>query len=59
MSSIQENAELLTEEGRLLQQMQGDSIEEASIDTYADKLEAILGRKEAIIEEIQQMISTL
>lgn len=46
MNIIQENAELLTEEGRLLQQIQGDDYD---IDAYASRLDAILKRKEELI----------
>ena len=43
MNIIQENAELLTEEGRLLQQIQGD---DNDIDAYASRLDQILERKQ-------------
>ena len=46
MSVIQENAELLTEEGRLLQQIQGENND---IDAYAARLDAILQRKQELI----------
>ncbi|KAG5175498.1 P-loop containing nucleoside triphosphate hydrolase protein [Tribonema minus] len=45
MSVIQENAELLTEEGRLLQQIQGDDVVDYDIDAYAARLSEILDRK--------------
>lgn len=41
----QENAELLTEEGRLLQQIQGDDVIDYDIDAYATRLSEILDRK--------------
>ena len=41
----QENAELLTEEGRLLQQIQGDDVVDYDIDAYAGRLSDILDRK--------------
>lgn len=46
MSVIQENAELLTEEGRLLQQIQGENND---IDAYAARLDTILQRKQELI----------
>mmetsp|Transcript_9728 Transcript_9728/g.8692 ORF Transcript_9728/g.8692 Transcript_9728/m.8692 type:complete len:550 (-) Transcript_9728:141-1790(-) len=46
MNIIQENAELLTEEGRLLQQIQS---EDSDIDNYAMRLDSILQRKEELI----------
>jgi kinesin family protein 2/24 len=46
MSVIQENAELLTEEGRLLQQIQGENND---IDAYAARLDIILQRKQELI----------
>lgn len=45
MNIIQENAELLTEEGRLLQQIQGDDVIDYDIDAYATRLSEILDRK--------------
>lgn len=40
---FQENAELLTEEGRLLQAIQGDDVVDYDIDAYAQRLQEILG----------------
>jgi kinesin family protein 2/24 len=54
MNIIQENAELLTEEGRLLQQIQCD---DSDIDGYAARLETILRRKQSLIEVLQQKLS--
>jgi kinesin family protein 2/24 len=53
MSVIQENAELLTEEGRLLQQIQGDDVQDYDIDAYADRLDEILRRKQALIDVLR------
>ena len=47
MNIIQENAELLTEEGRLLQAIQAD---EHDIDTYAHRLGSILDRKMDLVK---------
>ena len=54
MNIIQENAELLTEEGRLLQQIQGD---EDDIDAYATRLDVILSRKETLITQLREKLS--
>ena len=53
MNIIQENAELLTEEGRLLQQIQG---EENDIDAYAKRLDAILKRKQDLISHLRDKL---
>lgn len=53
MATIQENAELLTEEGRLLQQMQTDNYD---IDAYAYKLDQILARKQELIVTLREKL---
>lgn len=53
MSIIQENAELLTEEGRLLQQIQGENND---IDAYAARLDAILQRKQELITILRKKL---
>jgi len=55
MNVIQENAELLTEEGRLLQQIQGD---DGDIDAYAMRLGTILERKHELIEVLKEKLQT-
>jgi hypothetical protein len=50
MKSIHENAELLTEEGALLQHVQG---EDHDVDAYAMRLGEILERKTALIHELR------
>lgn len=45
MSVIQENAELLTEEGKLLQSVQSEDVIDYDIDNYAHRLESILDSK--------------
>jgi kinesin family protein 2/24 len=55
MNVIQENAELLTEEGRLLQQMQGD---DHDIDAYAARLDQILARKQDLIAVLREKLSS-
>lgn len=54
MSTIQESAELLTEEGKLLQSVQGQ--EDYEIDAYASRLEDILGRKAELIDELSEKL---
>lgn len=56
MNVIQENAELLTEEGRLLQSIQGDEVVDYDIDAYASRLQEILDRKTEIISVLQQRL---
>ncbi len=53
MSVIQENAELLTEEGRLLQQIQGENND---IDAYAARLDQILKRKQELIGILKEKL---
>lgn len=52
MSTIQEHAEMLTHEGKLLQSVQGASEDE--IDEYAIQLAEFLDRKEILICKLQQ-----
>jgi kinesin family protein 2/24 len=54
MSIIQENAELLTEEGVLLQKMQGD---DGDIDAYAYRLDQILIRKIELITMLRERLA--
>lgn len=54
MTVIQENAELLTDEGRLLQQMQGD---DQDIDGYASRLDSILRRKQELIDILRSKLN--
>ncbi len=58
MAVIQENAELLTEEGRLLQAMQGDSVADDDVDRYASELDSILGRKLSLIDQLQLKLAS-
>jgi len=53
MSVIQENAELLTEEGRLLQKIQGENVVDYDIDAYAERLDQILERKMSLMTILQ------
>ncbi len=52
MSNIQEHAEMLTEEGKLLQHVQGGVTEE-EMDEYAIQLAEYLDRKEILISKLQ------
>jgi kinesin family member 2/24 len=56
MNVIQENAELLTEEGRLLQQIQGDDVIDYDIEAYAHRLDEILKRKHELILILQRKL---
>ncbi len=58
MGVIQENAELLTEEGRLLQQIQGEDVQDYDIDAYASRLDEILRRKQHLITVLQEKLTT-
>lgn len=58
MSVIQENAELLTEEGRLLQSVQGDDTVDYDIDRYASRLGTILDRKTHLISMLQAKLTS-
>ena len=55
MTSIHENAELLTEEGGLLQSVQG---EDYDIDQYASRLGEILDRKTELIHALQHRLGS-
>jgi len=57
MSVIQENVELLTEEGQLLQSVQGDTVVDYDIDKYAARLGCILDRKSHLISALQERLS--
>ena len=52
MNSIQENAELLTEEGRLLAKVQGEDVVDYDIDMYAERLDEILSTKIRMYTEL-------
>ena len=54
MNVIQENAELLTEEGRLLTNIQGD---DNDIDAYAQRLDTILVRKQELITVLRDRLT--
>ncbi|KAG6609394.1 Diatom spindle kinesin-1 [Phytophthora cinnamomi] len=56
MSAIQENAELLTEEGAMLAAIQND--DSASIDQYVSRLEEILAQKAQTISTLRRQLAT-
>ena len=58
MSIIQENAELLTEEGKLLQTVQNDAVVDYDIDAYANRLGSILDRKTYLIAALKDKLSS-
>lgn len=55
---MQENAELLTEEGKLLQGVQGDDIVDDDIDNYASCLGRIMDRKMYLICLLQEKVAS-
>lgn len=55
MKSIHENAELLTEEGALLQSVQG---EDYDIDLYATRLGEILDRKMVLVHSLRDKLGS-
>ncbi|EQC32622.1 kinesin family member 2/24 [Saprolegnia diclina VS20] len=57
MTAIQENAELLTEEGMLLSDVQGEAVVDYDIDQYAQRLDEILAKKEATIRKLRLQLS--
>jgi kinesin family member 2/24 len=59
MENIQENAELLSEEGQLLQLVQRENVTDEQLDDYVTAIEKILERKEDMILGLQEMISVL
>jgi hypothetical protein len=58
MSVIQENAELLTEEGKLLQSVQSEAVIDHDIDNYAHRLGSILDRKLYLISCLREKLSS-
>ena len=58
MSVIQENAELLTEEGKLLQGVQSDTVVDYDIDNYASRLGSILDRKSYLINCLKEKLGS-
>jgi len=57
MSIIQENAEFLTEEGKLLQDIQNENVVDDDIDNYASRLGVILDRKTDLILQLKQKLN--
>ena len=53
---MKENAELLTEEGKLLQ---GDDVGDYDIDQYAAALGTILDKKSKLCTDLQERLSSL
>lgn len=58
MSSIQEHASLLEQEGRLLTKVQGDDVVDYDIDSYAEQLDGILARKLEMCQALKNRLST-
>ena len=57
--TLQESAELLTEEGKLLQGVQGDDVGDYNIDQYASRLGNILDKKSKLCMDLQKRMSSL
>lgn len=55
MNVIQESAELLTEEGRLLQRVQQD---DSCMDAYAARLDEILARKQTLVTVLRAKLTS-
>lgn len=53
MANISESAQLLTEEGRMLQLVQREGVSGEELDAYATRLEEIIIRKTELIEQLQ------
>jgi kinesin family protein 2/24 len=53
---IQENAEMLTQEGKLLQTVQAGGLSEDEMDDYAIQLAEYLDRKEVLIYKLQSKL---
>lgn len=56
MSNIQENAELLAEEGKMLQLVQKEDVTAEDIEQYVSDLELVLDRKEEMICSLQDKL---
>jgi len=56
MSNIQENAEMLTQEGKLLHEVQSGGMSEDEMDDYAIQLAEYLDRKEVLIYKLQSKL---
>lgn len=56
MRYIQENADLLTDEGKLLKGVQHKDVTQKDIDNYVSSLEKIIDRKEDMIIDLQQKL---
>lgn len=57
MGFIAENAQLLSREGSMLQDVQKPNVTAAELDQYATELESILDRKEDMIIALQEKLS--
>lgn len=58
MSNISESAQLLTEEGKMLQMVQRDEVTPDDIDAYVSRLEEIIERKTELIEQVELKMTT-
>jgi len=58
MSNISESAQLLTEEGRMLQQVQQEGVTPEEIEAYASRLEEIIERKIQLVETLEEKMAS-
>jgi kinesin family protein 2/24 len=58
MSHISESAQLLTEEGKMLQTIQQESVTEEQIEDYVRRLEEIIERKTQLIEDLDEKMAS-
>lgn len=58
MTNISESAQLLTEEGKMLQMVQRDGVTPDDIDAYVSRLEEIIERKTELIEQVELKMIT-
>lgn len=57
MSNISESAQLLTEEGKLLQMVQKEGATNEDVEAYAARLEDIIERKTQLIEQLEEKMA--
>ena len=56
MQAVQQNADLLTKEGELLANVQGQDVIDYDIDEYASKLDDILTKKLETFQNLHKML---
>eukprot|EP00742_Colponemidia_sp_Colp-10_P003867 GILJ01004118.1.p1 GENE.GILJ01004118.1~~GILJ01004118.1.p1 ORF type:complete len:459 (+),score=87.79 GILJ01004118.1:990-2366(+) len=58
MNAIQEDAQMLTEEGELLSRVQGEGVVDYDIDEYVERLDEILTNKISLYQDLQARLHT-